>query len=203
MFCTTCEAITENLKHYKSQLHAINIRRRAQGYTPLTVEELESDSKTDELVLDLDHKHPPTKTTASAPAQTNRSMLLCLFCEQHESVQHYQEHGLDREQITYIQKCQCYLCYERFVSRGLLYRHLESGRHRTSVTDGTSLYLNNGATLYPNRRFFEVQPAPLAHREPRKEHASDPVYEKIMDIKRLNEFKCGLHSSRAFQKKPF
>lgn len=207
MYCTTCELVTDDLSHYKSQHHAINIRRLQAGYTPLTLEELESDSRTDDFAVDLHHNHGPPAAEPGAVKHAQAAppkQALCLFCEQPEAPAHYQEHGMDREQITYIMNKQCYVCYERFVSKELLLKHLDSGSHRTSYTDGTSLFLSNGTTLHPPPRHMDIQPVGLRPKENTAERkVVDRQYEQMMDIKRLGELKCGIHNGHNFVKKPF
>lgn len=197
MYCTTCEMLTEGVKHYKSQLHAINIQRRASGYTPLTTEEFESDSKTDDLIFDINHEHgiPPLEGHSAALPAHGRTMR-CLFCEQEETTAHYREHGLSIEEITYIQRRQ-------FATKELLLKHLELGAHRTAVTDGQLLYLENGRILQPGRKHLENTITALAAPEPKAQVERDPEHEKFLDRKRLNDYKCSLLKGKDFKKTPF
>lgn len=204
MYCTTCEIITEELSHYKTQLHAINIKRKLVGYTPLSLEEFESDSKTDELIFDLHHNHTPeVKESKPLRQPKTRKVPLCMFCEQEESIRHYKEHGVSEEQLTYLLRSQCHICYERFISKEVLLKHLESGNHRTTVTDGQSLYLMNGVVLHPSRRQLETTCITKADPEPAKKEPANPKLEYFLDQKRRGDLKCSLHSARSIPKMPF
>ncbi|KAI5171272.1 hypothetical protein PAEPH01_1615 [Pancytospora epiphaga] len=205
MYCTTCEIITEGVRHYKSRLHAVNIQRRAYGYTPLSSEEVDLESKTDDLVFDINHEHETSLSSecANVPsAYTNGAQ--CLFCEQADTIKHYKEHGLSDEEITYIKRLQCPICYERFVTKALLLKHLDVGAHRTAVTDGQSLYLENGRILNPNRRNMETETGPVVRSElVGRKIESNTNYEEFLDKRRLDEYKCGVSRGRSFRKTPF
>ncbi|KAI4290897.1 hypothetical protein PAPHI01_0171 [Pancytospora philotis] len=203
MYCTTCETITEDLTHYKTQLHAINIKRKLAGYTPLTVEEFESDSRADEIVVDLHHEHAEPARSRAADAPRPRKIQRCMLCEEEESAAHYLEHGIGAEQIAYIQRRQCHVCYERFVTKELLLKHLASGSHRSSVTDGQSLYLMNGGVLHPSSRSMESTAITVESEvEDSQQRESNAEQEHYLDQRRLNDFKCSVHTSHSFRKKP-
>ena len=55
MYYTSCEMLIDDLKHNKSQIHNINVKRKMIEYPPLTLEELASDSHTDDVSLDLEY----------------------------------------------------------------------------------------------------------------------------------------------------
>ncbi|ELA41458.1 uncharacterized protein VICG_01563 [Vittaforma corneae ATCC 50505] len=162
MYCTICETKIEDLHHYKSELHSLNARRKFLGYPPLSLEEFDSQSISDDLTIDLNisdsinifkvsSSDKPKEVNSSesiASIETNR---LCVFCDQNHSIAHYRLHNLSDEQGFYLTNTQCYICYERFSDRNMLIKHLELELHRTAVTDGISLFLENGKILNPHK----------------------------------------------------
>lgn len=151
MFCTVCEITTTDLSHYRTQLHSLNAKRKLLGYPPLTIEELDSESVTDDLSLDLYFKSLPAAVqTSKCPLRTDNARK-CMFCGEKETDTHHRDHGLSDEQAYYLKNRQCYVCYEKFCDDSLLISHIDSGNHRTAFTDGVSLYLGNGRILNPER----------------------------------------------------
>ena len=201
MFCVACELDTTEVAHYKTKLHAVNLKRRLAGYTPLAQAELESVARPGELVVDLHHNYDTdSEDTATARRRTEAKEN---HSKQQAAIDRYLQMGMNREQITYILKKQCYVCYERFATEAFLFEHIEAGTHRAVFTDGTSLYLENGTVLNPSRRNLETQIS-VRNEGPKAEPEKlDAAYGEFLDQKRLNDLKCSLHVNRSFAKRPF
>lgn len=213
MFCTSCEMETDDLGHYKSQLHVINLKRKLSGYTPITQREFDHSVSADEFIIDLNHNHIPERSeeccSQSRPIGRKELKGATAHAENsappndHEVMEQCLDMGFNREQISYILRRQCYICYERFAARELLFKHIESGMHRSAVTDGTSLYLLSGRVLLPSRRSLDNRLAvPVDEPVPRKQE-TNREYEEFLDKKRLEELKCSLHNGNSYKKKPF
>lgn len=207
MFCTVCEIIIDEIKHYKTTMHAINLKRKLEGYPPLSAEELDSEVMSEGFAIDLNHEHEVSEDTISCGAKHTHKVakkVFCMFCDQPESPEHYLEHGLSVEQVTYISRRQCYVCYERFISKDLLLKHLENDVHRTAVSDGSSLYLDNGKVLHPVKRSMEIAVAPIPAQRIKRDDANVITPEgRFLDQKRLEKLKVGMHMANEIIRKPF
>ena len=201
MYCTSCEIITEDLSHYKSELHSINVKRKMVGLPPLSLEELYPESKSDEISLDLYQENNEENYSLNRKIQKEQKKK-CLFCEQDESINHYFEHGLSAEQITYINNIQCYVCYERFVRKEHLLAHLQGDVLRTAVTDGVSLYLMNGKVLNPDKKSIPLLPS-IQREEPLESSTvEDHYYNSLKDEQEFNKFKISKTANNHYKKKP-
>lgn len=202
MFCTVCEITTINLSHYKSELHIINLKRKLSGYSPLTIEEFDSDSKTEDLSLNLDLQNSETtekfyKDVNTSNIKTERK---CMFCDENDFHTHYRMHGFSDEQICYLRNMQCYICYEKFFESELLMKHIDTNSHRTAVTDGTSLYLENGKVLNPNKIHLPVRIVARQVSNIKTPHYTDKMVEKIKDSKESEKLTISLTNNRTWGK---
>lgn len=202
MYCTTCQIITNDLSHYKSEIHCVNLKRKINGLPPLTLEELYPESRSDDISLDLYHDNTEVDSFKNFPKENQIKKKKCLFCEQDESQKHYLEHGLSYEQIAYVNHLQCYICYERFVRQDHLLDHLKADIHRSAVTDGVSLYLMNGKVLNPDKKLIPVIPSQQIEEKEKTQSIEDHYYNKLKDIEEVNKLKIGKLSNRNFRKKP-
>lgn len=157
MYCTVCKTRIDGLGHYKSDLHNLNAHRKLMGYPPLAPEEFDSQSISDDLTIDLNFQgavcrsercEDYAKQAGEMPEFTGET---CLFCDMRHSFEHYRTHGFADEDAFHLSNMQCHICYERFAESGMLLKHLELEAHRTAVTDGVSLYLENGKVLNPQK----------------------------------------------------
>ncbi|KAI5149997.1 hypothetical protein ENBRE01_1236 [Enteropsectra breve] len=200
MFCTTCEIVALDFVHYKSQLHALNMRRKKDGYPPLQQEELEGDSRTDDFSIDLNHNITEKPVSVSTTNKKSSKHKACLLCEHKESPEHYMEHGFDREQITYILKMQCYVCYEKFISSKQLFEHLEGNMHRTGFTDGSTLYLETGVRLLPTNRALGTSFA--VPKTTTKKNQKNGYFGQLEEQEKINIIKCNMFNNYSYKNKP-
>lgn len=187
MYCTICETKIEDLHHYKSELHSLNARRKFLGYPPLSLEEFDSQSMSDDLTIDLNisdsidslkigNRCKYKETSDSECIAAIETGGMCVFCDQNHSIAHYRLHNLSDEQGFYLTNMQCYICYERFSDRNMLIKHLELELHRTAVTDGISLFLENGKILNPHKTSMPLKTVLKQEKDPRTTKHIDIVF---------------------------
>lgn len=164
MFCTDCEEDILDIEHYKTQLHAINARRKISGLFPIHTCDLEFSSDNSELSCgnisvdmyseeSIDLRGILRLYTGPGPSKPK-----CVYCEEDESIEHYiLDHGMSVDQVSYLYSKVCYICKEGFISKKDLIRHLEEDKHRNILTDGISIFLENGKILHPEKIKFTTQ----------------------------------------------
>lgn len=157
MYCTICEVAIDDVSHYKSEIHGINARRKLLRYPPLVLEELDQYSNSEDLSLDINYSMIPGSFSVTIPPVCDKKVKKCLFCNEDESIRHYRDHGFDNSQSYYLSVTRCCVCFERFVDRDMLLKHLAQESHRTAFTDGVSLFLRNGKILNPNKVLMPVK----------------------------------------------
>lgn len=62
MYCTICKLEINTLDHYKSNIHNINARRKLYGYPPVMFHELDTESLSDDLSIDLNLSREDSET---------------------------------------------------------------------------------------------------------------------------------------------
>lgn len=200
MFCTVCEITTTDLSHYRTPLHNLNAKRKIVGYPPLTIEEFDSESVTDDLSLNLDFNSSPT--AMQFPMRPSRAGCdkKCMLCGEDETATHHRSHGLSDEQAYYLKNGQCYVCYERFCDCSLLIKHIDSGNHRTAVTDGTSLYLENGKVLNPERMQIPGKLTTRSETSHKTSKKVEKVVEKAREAKEHGQLVVSIANNRVWGK---
>lgn len=200
MFCTVCEVVTTDLSHYKSQLHNLNVRRKLMGYTPLTVEEFDSDSRTDDLSVKLNSEIAVEAGNFLKVKNLPKACKKCMFCEQEDSQVHHREHGLSDEQAFYMRNLQCYICYEKFFETDLLIKHMDSNAHRTAVTDGVSLFLENGKILNPEKTQIPVKNVIAKQEFIKIPKIGDKIAEKAKESRESEKLAVSITNNRTWGK---
>lgn len=156
MRCSACQVeIGENIKaHYASEVHKINVKRQIHNAPPVTIEEINAEQPSDDVSLEingLDAEERSSKMCSKKRSPSRQvgaaSESVCLFCDFPEGTIHYKSHGLSDEEIAYISNRVCYVCYEAFSDYDGLRRHISSGNHRSAMTDGVNLILENGKVI--------------------------------------------------------
>jgi len=155
MFCTICNVHVDGKEHYKSELHGLNARRKIVGYTPFTSEELigSKDLAKDIKKCAIGNIDPQLRQDQrSIFERLSKGNKCCIFCGADESIDHYKTHQLADDQIYYLLRNQCYVCYEQQLNRYMLSMHVYQGNHRKGFTDGTSLYFGYMVLHPANKR---------------------------------------------------
>lgn len=186
MFCTACEIEASDLTHYKSTLHGLNSKRKLLGYPPLTSEEIDAETEETDLTSSIAR---PKITVKDAKVKFHKK---CAFCDEIESDIHYKEHGFTDEQIYFVNKKQCYVCNERFCDVANLIQHLELDVHRTTVSDGVALYLDNGKVLNPSKNLMPVKLAIKSDESPRIAPQTDKIAQKVQEDRRVLQLKISV-----------
>lgn len=157
MYCTICEIEIDDVSHYKTEIHGINARRKPFRYPPLVLEELDQNSTSEDLSLDINCSANLNSLLPETSNIFGKKTKKCLFCDKMESIKHYNEHGFSSGQSYYLSATRCHVCFEKFVDREMLLKHLNQEVHRTAFTDGVSLFLRNGKILNPTKILMPVK----------------------------------------------
>ncbi|WUR04181.1 uncharacterized protein VNE69_07247 [Vairimorpha necatrix] len=161
MKCTACQVeLVDNLKeHYKSDLHKLNVQRQMYHIPPISKEEFELEGASSDVSVDISLD---TKEFSREIKNKNENKLkqkivteICLFCEKEESFEHYLEHDLNDNEISYLLNKTCYVCNEGFTNKPGLKKHLQDESHRTAVIKNKNLVLENGKIIYNRGRNIE------------------------------------------------
>ncbi|ORD93760.1 hypothetical protein ECANGB1_1576 [Enterospora canceri] len=159
LFCTSCNRTIEDTEHYKTEMHVLNSMRKCRGEEPIAYADCESCSSSDEVSLrgsdsgefeSLSRRGLDIHAGITVNLANERAT--CIFCPETGTPVHYHKmHGLDSEQISFVFSGICFICKDGFVTQGELVRHMEQNRHRNVLTDGVSLYLENGKILHQDK----------------------------------------------------
>lgn len=200
MFCTACESTTSDLSHYKTQFHINNVRRKFLGYPPLTIEEYDSESVTEDLSINLNLKELPIENKIMEVLKTPEKYQACMFCACENTPFHHREHGLTDEQMVYLKNLQCYVCYEKFFEIELLMKHIDNNEHKSIFTDGNSLYLENGKILNKNTTQMPVrlEIAEPAYKPVFKEENKQEI--KVKEMREKEKLVVSMVNNRQFGK---
>lgn len=152
MYCTVCQTIVEGLSHYKTDFHSFNVQRKMAMFPPLSIDEI--DSMLSEASAELDHSVFNNPSEFQSSISNQRKCKKCLFCDEKEALKHYSEHGFSVEDSICLVNMQCFICYEKFFEKDMLIKHLNSETHRLILTDGISLFLENGKVLNPQKIYI-------------------------------------------------
>lgn len=199
MFCTVCEIVTADLSHYKTSLHTINARRKLIGHPPLTIDELDSESATDDLSLNLDFDNSSSTTQVSICPFDDDNIERCMFCGERETSTHHRHHGLSDEQAYYLRNNRCYVCYEKFCNSCMLIKHIDGGRHRTAVTNGVSLYLGNGKILNPERMLMSERVTARSGTFPRTRRKAEKIVERVGEARKHSRLMASMAKNRTWE----
>lgn len=161
MFCTSCGVEIEDENHYKTKLHSINTKRKCKGLSPFTQEDLESESYSDSYNLsscyvensEIEEDFVKIALVNARKTKNICNKSTCMFCDEEETPEHYEKkHFLTYDQICYVYSNVCWVCKEGFGYRECLKLHLLNNKHKNIFTDGTSLFLENGKILHPDKQ---------------------------------------------------
>lgn len=201
MFCTACEITTTELAHYKTQFHNTNVNRKFNGYPPLTIEEFDSEAKTEDLSLSLNMKTTIDEEFNKDVLEKSINLKSCMFCTEKDTPTHHRVHGLSDEQAYYIKNLTCYICYERFAIPDMLIKHMDSNEHRVAYTDGSSLFLENGKVL--NKGVQQTPVALITRREtgiPKPPKYENEKITKIKEEKEKEKLNVSIINNRQYGK---